>query len=60
VAKFRGQVWWIRLGEKEVPMAGTYFTGNNRHKGFDRIVKDIDRLLKLAPRNVMRDKDCKE
>ncbi|HMH51428.1 MAG TPA: uracil-DNA glycosylase family protein, partial [Candidatus Acidoferrum sp.] len=50
VARFRGQVWWIRLGKSEVPMAGTYFPGNNRHKGFDMIVEDIERLLKLAPR----------
>jgi len=50
VAKFRGQVWWVRLGKSEVPMAGTYFTGNNRHKGFDKIVEDIERLLKLTPR----------
>lgn len=50
VAKFRGQVWWVRLGETEVPLAGTYFTGNNRHRGFDKIVEDIERLLQLAPR----------
>jgi len=31
-------------------MAGTYFTGNNRHKGFAKIVEDIDGLLKLEPR----------
>jgi hypothetical protein len=30
-------------------MAGTYFTGNNRHKGFDKIIEDIERLLKLSP-----------
>ena len=50
VDKFHGQVWWIRLGKSEVPMAGTYFTGNNRHRGFDKIVEDIERLFKLAPR----------
>ncbi|MDF0652994.1 MAG: hypothetical protein P0121_16175 [Nitrospira sp.] len=50
VADFRGKVWWIPLGEKDVPMAGTYFTGNNRHKGFDMIVEDIENLLKLEPR----------
>lgn len=50
VSKFRGQVWWIRLGKSEIPMGGTYFTGNNRHKGADKIVEDIEHLLKLAPR----------
>ena len=50
VSDFRGQVWWVRVGESDVPMAGTYFTGNNRHKGFDMIVEDIERLLSLAPR----------
>ena len=50
VAEFRGRVWWVRIGKNEVPMAGTYFTGNNRHKGFSKIVEDIDGLLKLEPR----------
>jgi len=50
VAKFRGRVWWVRLGKREIPFAGTYFTGNNRHKGFDKIVEDIQRILKLEPR----------
>ena len=53
VAEFRGQVWWVRLGRIEVPLAGTYFTGNNRNKGFDKIVEDIQRLLQMEPR--MRD-----
>ena len=50
VAEFRGKVWWIPLGQREIPMAGTYFTGNNRHKGFEMIVKDIKSLLRLEPR----------
>ncbi len=50
VEEFRGQVWWVRLGEMEVPLAGTYFTGNNRHKGFDKIVQDIEHVLQLEPR----------
>ena len=50
VARFRGRVWWIRLGNRDVPIAGTYFTGNNRHKGFEKIVEDIDRMLTLQPR----------
>jgi len=54
VEAFRGQVWWVRIGEMEVPLAGTYFPGNNRHKGFGKIVEDIDRLLQFAPRVLMR------
>jgi len=50
VARFRGRVWWIRLGNRDVPIAGTYFTGNNRHRGFAKVVEDIDRMLKLQPR----------
>ena len=50
VAKFRGKVWWVRIGKSEVPMAGKYFTGNDRHKGFAKVLEDIDHLLKLEPR----------
>jgi uracil-DNA glycosylase family 4 len=50
VAEFRGKVWWVRLGGTEVPLTGTYFTGNNRHKGFDKIVEDINQLLHIEPR----------
>lgn len=51
VSEFRRKVWWVRLGEKQVPLTGTYFLGNNRHRGFARIAEDIKRLLSLAPRN---------
>lgn len=50
VARFRERIAWVRVGSKEVPMAGTYFTGNNRHRGFSAIVADIGRLLELSPR----------
>ena len=50
VAKFRGRVWWIRLGKRDVPIAGTYFTGNNRHRGFEKIVEDVRHMLNLEPR----------
>ena len=29
---------------------GTYFAGNNRHRGFDKVIEDIERLLKMEPR----------
>jgi uracil-DNA glycosylase len=51
VSEFRRKVWWVRLGEKQVPLTGTYFPGNNRHRGFVRIAEDIERLLSLTPRN---------
>lgn len=51
VALFRRRVAWVRVGSKEIPMAGTYFTGNDRHRGFSAIVENIGRLLELSPRN---------
>lgn len=50
VAQSRTDVTWVRMGEKEVPLLGTYFVGNNRHGGFPAIVEDIARLLELKPR----------
>ncbi len=50
VAEFRKDVRWVRMGRKEVPLSGTYFAGNNRHRGFPSIVEDIARLLELNPR----------
>ena len=51
VAEFRREVVWVRLGSRTVPLSGTYFAGNNRHRGFSAIVDDIDRLLALSPRD---------
>lgn len=50
VAEFHEKVWWVELGAKQVPLSGTYFPGNNRHKGFSAIVQDIERILKLQPK----------
>ena len=50
VAEFRKHVAWVQLGDKHVPLMGTYFPGNNRHRGFRSIVEDIGRLLDLAPK----------
>ncbi len=50
VAEFRKHVAWVQLGGKKVPLMGTYFPGNNRHRGFRSIVDDIGRLLDLAPK----------
>jgi len=51
VADFRTQTWWVPVGQREVPLSGTFFSGNNRHQGFEFIIQDIARILKLAPRN---------
>jgi uracil-DNA glycosylase len=52
VADFRKGTWWVRVGERDVPLSGTFFPGNNRHKGFELIIQDIARMLTLAPRNI--------
>ena len=49
-AEFRKQIWWVQSGARKIPLSGTYFPGNNRHKGFSAIVQDIDRILKLFPK----------
>lgn len=51
VADFRNHIWWVRLGSREIPMSGTYFPGNNRHRGFPAIVEDISKILKFRPRS---------
>jgi hypothetical protein len=38
------------VGAREVPLLGTYFVGNNRHRGFSAIGENITRLLELKPR----------
>jgi Uracil DNA glycosylase superfamily len=49
VRDYHDQHWSARLGSRSVIVAGTYFTGNDRHGGFSSgsIVKDIRRLLSL-------------
>lgn len=49
VKEFRKTIEWVNIGQKEVPLMGTYFPGNNRHRGFESVIEDIDRLLELAP-----------
>ena len=50
VAEFRTRTWWVKLGARKIPLSGTYFPGNNRHKGFSAIVQDIGKILKLSPK----------
>ena len=49
--EFRKRIWWVRMGAREIPLGGTYFPGNNRHRGFSAIAEDIGRLLELTPRD---------
>lgn len=43
-------LWWTKLDEYLVPVLGTYFPGNKRHQGFDRIPESINALLALEPK----------
>ena len=43
-------LWWARFDDFLVPIAGTYFPGNNRHRGFNRIQESIRSLLEHEPR----------
>jgi len=44
---YHGRIWEARLGDRSIHFGGTYFPGNNRHKGFDKIVTDLQKFLKL-------------
>lgn len=50
VHDFRSRTWWVRIGDYEAPLRGTYFPGSKRHQGFDKIAEDICTLLQLHPR----------
>lgn len=51
VGEFRKCTWWIKLGTRKVPLSGTYFPGNNRNNQMPFIEQDIDRILKLFPKD---------
>jgi len=51
VRESRKETFWVRLGATQVPLSGTYFPGNNRHRCFSDIVKDIHRMLQQHPRS---------
>ncbi len=44
------RVWWVKTESSMIPIAGTYFPGNKRHQGFDRIPESISELLALEPK----------
>lgn len=50
VSVFHKKTWLVDLGEQKTPLGGTYFPGNNRHRGFSAIAQDIERILSLNPR----------
>src|SRR6266849_7499797 len=39
--------WWARVKDQDIPVAGTYFPGNDRHHGLVHIGPDIQNLLSL-------------
>lgn len=43
-------LWWASFDGLLVPIAGTYFPGNNRHRGFERIQESIRSLLEHEPK----------
>lgn len=51
VAECRKRTWWVRLGSRKVPLSGTYFPGNNRNNQRSLVEQDIDRILKLSPKD---------
>ena len=55
VRKINGKIWWANLNEGFVPVAGTYFPGNNRHRSFDSIVDSIRLILELKPKPLKTD-----
>ena len=50
VERFREKTFWVTLGNREIPLMGSYFPGNNRHGGVEDIVTDIRKILSKSPR----------
>lgn len=48
VNEFRKRIWLANLVDIQVPVCGTYFVGNDRHKGFSHIVGDIRRITNTS------------
>jgi uracil-DNA glycosylase len=51
VCDYRQKFWWVQLGNRWIPVAGTYFAGNNRHRSFEKIVRDINWILQQKPKS---------
>ena len=45
VSDLRGVIRRVRTGGRPIPLAATYFAGNNRHRGFGDIVRTIEQVL---------------
>jgi len=52
VERFREKPFWVTHGDREIPLAGTYFPGNKRHRGFEYIVQDIREILSKSPKPI--------
>ncbi len=51
VRDYRGRLQRVRIAGQETWLSGTYYAGNNRHRGRDKIVADIRNLLGRHPLN---------
>ena len=45
LSDLRGVIRRVRTGGRPIPLAATYFAGNNRHRGFGYIVRAIEQVL---------------
>jgi uracil-DNA glycosylase len=50
IARIRRHPWEARIAGRPVPVGGTYYFGNNRHRGRWKIIADIRAILRRAAR----------
>lgn len=50
VEEGRKKIRWVPLGNRQIPLAVTYFPGHNRHKGRECIAPDIREILGQEPK----------
>ena len=55
VEDFRGTLFHILLGGRQIPLMGTYFPGNKRHGGFEHIAQNIREILSKSPKPGMEE-----
>ena len=58
VLGYRGKLWWTMMAGRLIPVAGTYFAGNDRHQGFENIVEDIKWILGQQPKTPSESTDA--
>ena len=45
LSELRDVIRWATIRGEAIPVAATYFAGNNRHRGFGYIVRTIEQVL---------------